>query len=237
MQNSYNSVSKTDRKISHERGDFNKYSESIYNFFSRNSRMPSYAEVCKLCAIKSKNTAHNLIKKLQAQGYLKIDRTGKIIPLMTPTHTETIFSIKSSKKALPKTKSPMEFSKNLTLLGLVEAGFPTPSEESLRESISLDDWIIDKKEASFMLKVKGDSMQDAGILDGDMVIVERNVSPKIGQIVIAEVDGSYTMKYLKKTPSGQMYLEPANKNFKPIFPKEDLRINAVVKAVVRKYGR
>ncbi len=199
--------------------DFKKTSEKIYSFFTKNLRMPSYAEVCILCDLKSKNTAHNLIKKLQTVGYLDIDKTGKIIPANKTTSV--------SSEAL--------YSKPLTLLGVVEAGFPTPSEESLHENISLDDWIIEKKEASFMLKVKGDSMCEAGILDGDMVIVERNISPKIGQIVIAEVDGSYTMKYLRKTPSGKMYLDPANKDFKPIYPKEDLKISAVVKAVVRKY--
>ena len=80
-----------------------------------------------------------------------------------------------------------------------------------------------------MLKVKGDSMKDAGILDGDMVIVERTSSPKVGQIVVAEVDGSYTMKYLKKDSSGRTYLEPANSDFKTIYPKQNLQISAVVK--------
>lgn len=198
--------------------DFKIYSEKIYSFFSKNSRMPSYAELCVLCDLKSKNTAHNLVKKLQALGYVSTDKTGKIIP-------------KSTSSSSSISNSP------LILLGLVEAGFPTPSEETLHENISLDDWIIDKKEASFMLKVKGDSMRDAGILDGDMVIVERTSSPRVGQIVVAEVDGSYTMKYLKKDSAGRMYLEAANSDFKSIYPKEDMRINAVVKAVVRKYEK
>ncbi len=207
--------------------NFKNSSEKIYDFYHTKFRMPSYAEICILCNLKSKNTAHNLVKKLQALGYVSTDKTGKIIP------TSTSKSVKTPKlgklQALHSKESP------LILLGLVEAGFPTPSEETLHENISLDDWVIDKKEASFMLKVKGDSMRDAGILDGDMVIVERTSSPKVGQIVVAEVDGSYTMKYLKKDSTGRMYLEPANSDFKSIYPKEDLRINAVVKAVVRKY--
>lgn len=190
--------------------------------------MPSYAEICKICNIKSKNTAHNLIKKLQALRYIDIDKAGKIIPIKSKSATHTTHTANTMHSA---------FTAPLTLLGLVEAGFPTPSEESLHENISLDDWIIDKKEASFMLKVKGDSMRDAGILDGDMVIVERTNSPKVGQIVVAEVDGSYTMKYLKKDKSGQAYLEAANPDFDPIYPTNDLRINAVVKAVVRKYTK
>lgn len=219
---------KTSTNSSNSSSNFKESSDKIYSFFNKNLRMPSYAEICNICNIKSKNTAHNLIKKLQSLGYVDVDKTGKLIPLANKnvTSNSRLDSYSRSNQETP-----------LVLLGLVEAGFPTPSEESLHENISLDDWIIDKKEASFMLKVKGDSMRDAGILDGDMVIVERTSSPRVGQIVVAEVDGSYTMKYLKKTPAGRMFLEAANPAFKPIYPKEDLRINAVVKAVVRKYGK
>lgn len=215
--------------------DFKIYSEKIYSFFSKNSRMPSYAEVCVLCDLKSKNTAHNLVKKLQVLGYVDTDKTGKIIPKSVSASSFISSSSKSSSSKRLESKELQTKESPLILLGLVEAGFPTPSEETLHENISLDDWIIDKKEASFMLKVKGDSMRDAGILDGDMVIVERTSSPKIGQIVVAEVDGSYTMKYLQKDSAGRIYLEAANSEFKSIYPKEDLRINAVVKAVIRKY--
>ena len=85
-----------------------------------------------------------------------------------------------------------------------------------------------------MLKVKGDSMKDAGIIEGDTVLVERTSSPKEGQIVIAEVDGGWTMKYLRKK-NGMPYLEAANAKYQPIFPRSNLRIAAVVKAVIRKY--
>lgn len=218
--------------------NFKESSDKIYNFFNKNLRMPSYAEICNICNIKSKNTAHNLIKKLQSLGYINVDTTGKLIPLASKN---VVYKNTAGTNTAPNSRLNSDSRSNqetpLVLLGLVEAGFPTPSEESLHENISLDDWIIDKKEASFMLKVKGDSMRDAGILDGDMVIVERTSSPRVGQIVVAEVDGSYTMKYLKKTPTGRMFLEAANPAFKPIYPKEDLRINAVVKAVVRKYQK
>ena len=85
-----------------------------------------------------------------------------------------------------------------------------------------------------MLEVKGDSMIDAGIQEGDLVIAERGKEPKQGDIVIADVDGGWTMKYYRKK-GGQVYLEPANKNYKPIYPTESLNIAAVVKGVVRKY--
>jgi repressor LexA len=77
-------------------------------------------------------------------------------------------------------------------------------------------------------------MRDAGIVEGDYVLVERTSDAKPGAIVIASVDGAYTMKYLRMK-NGQPYLEPANPKYRPITPKGDLRIEAVVRAVIRKY--
>ena len=77
-------------------------------------------------------------------------------------------------------------------------------------------------------------MIDAHIAEGDMVLVERKDTAKIGEIVIAEVDGGWTMKYYKIDKKGRPYLEPANKKFKPIYPEYEMRIVAVVKAVIRK---
>lgn len=77
-------------------------------------------------------------------------------------------------------------------------------------------------------------MIDAGIQPGDMVVVERRGTYKPGQIVIAMVDGEYTMKYLRKKGS-EYFLEPGNAKYKPIYPRESFRVEAVVTAVVRKY--
>ena len=77
-------------------------------------------------------------------------------------------------------------------------------------------------------------MIDEGIKEGDLVLVERKGEPKDGDIVIAEVDGGWTMKYFRKR-LGKVYLEAANKNFKNIYPKYDFRVAAIVKGVVRKY--
>jgi repressor LexA len=78
-------------------------------------------------------------------------------------------------------------------------------------------------------------MKDAGICDGDFVIVERGLEAKTGDIVIAAIDGGWTMKYLRKKGS-TLYLQPANDKYKDIVPKHTLEIAAVVKAVVRKYA-
>ena len=121
------------------------------------------------------------------------------------------------------------------MLGLVEAGFPSPAEEELLDVMNFDEYLTPNKESSYILKVKGESMIDAGIQPGDMVVVERRGTYKQGQIVIASIDNEYTMKYLRKQKDGKYFLEPANVKFKPIYPKESFRIEAVVTAVVRKY--
>ena len=85
-----------------------------------------------------------------------------------------------------------------------------------------------------MLEVDGDSMIDAHIEKGDMVLVEKTNHAKDGEIVIAEVDGEFTMKYFRSA-GARVWLEPANKNFKPIYPTQSLNVIAKLKAVIRKY--
>lgn len=184
--------------------------EALARFFYTHKRMPSYSEATKIFGVSSKDSAYRIMKKLISLGVISKDKSGKIIP-------ESLGS-----------------ESGIKILGLVEAGFPTPAEENLLDTITLDSYMIENKEASFMLRVKGDSMIDAGIREGDFVIVERVIEAKPGSIVIAELDGAWTMKYLRKK-GNTLYLEPANKKYKPIFPKESLVISAIVKGVVRKY--
>ena len=125
-------------------------------------------------------------------------------------------------------------SPGIGVLGSVEAGFPSPAEEELVDTLSLDDLLIQNREATFLLKVSGDSMTGAGILPGDMVIVDKSQSAKSGDIVIAQIDGEWTMKYLRKR-GDSVLLAPANPKYQPIRPKTELKIAGVVTAVVRRY--
>ena len=122
----------------------------------------------------------------------------------------------------------------LPVLGTVSAGFPSPADEELTDTMSLDEYLITNKEATYILKVNGHSMIDAGILPGDMLLVERGVHPRDGDIVIAQVDRAWTMKFFRKRGSA-VFLEAANKDYQPIHPQEELTIAAVVRAVIRKY--
>ncbi len=121
------------------------------------------------------------------------------------------------------------------LLGVVEAGWPSPAEEELLDTMSFDEYLAPNKEASYILRVKGDSMIDAGIHPGDMVVVERTNRPRDGEIVIAEVDGEWTMKYFRQQDN-RVWLESANAAYPPITPVQELTVAAVVRSVIRKYS-
>jgi repressor LexA len=129
--------------------------------------------------------------------------------------------------AVPRRPQP------LRLLGSVAAGFPSPAEESLLDAMTLEDYLINKPDATFMLRVEGDSMKDAGILPGDVVLVERGRAVRNGDIVIACVDGEWTLKYYYKN-GRDVTLEPANKRYSTIRPLRTLSVEGVVCSVVRK---
>jgi len=185
-----------------------KIKDKINSFYKKHRRLPVYSEIMKLTGLKSKNSVFKLIKKLIDSGFLEKDHTGKLIP-------DKIYG-------------------QIKILGQIQAGFPSPAEEELVDTISLDEYLIKNREATFMLKVSGDSMIDAGIMEGDMVLADRSVTPCPGDIVVAEIDSEWTMKYLRKT-GRNLWLQAANKKYKPIYPEQELKIAAVVKAVIRKY--
>ena len=190
----------------------NSYQTKLESFYSQNKRMPTYSEMMKLFGFKSKNAVFKVVEKLIEAGIVAKDHLGRLIP--SETFAENINSV------------PM--------LGFVTAGFPATVEEELADTVNLDDLLIKNKPLTYMLEVDGDSMIDAHIEPGDMVLVEKATTAKDMQIVIAEVDGEFTMKYFRKD-GNKVWLEPANKNYKPIYPEHSLNINAVVKAVIRKY--
>jgi SOS regulatory protein LexA len=187
---------------------YEDYKQKVVSFYQRHKRMPSYAEIMTATGLRSKNAVFKLVEKLVEAGVVGKDATGRLIP----KHLDG----------------------GVRLLGLVEAGFPSAAEEELLDVMDFDEYLVPNKESTYILKVKGDSMIDAGIQPGDMVVVERRATYKPGQIVIAMIDNEYTMKYLRKK-DGKHFLEPANAKYKPIYPRESFRIEAVVTAVVRKY--
>ncbi len=169
--------------------------------------MPNITEIMQLFGFKSRNSAFQLAEKLIKEGVLTKDSSGKLLPA-SGAH-------------------------EVRLLNRVRAGFASAAEEDLADTISVGEYLIRDKEASFLLQVVGDSMIDAGIHEGDMVIFERTHDYKLGDIVIALTEDGYTLKYLRK--KGEKYfLQAANTNYPNIYPKEG-QIIGVVTGSFRKY--
>lgn len=182
--------------------------KKLRQFYRQEKRAPSYREMLELFEYRSKNAVHDWVQKLVASGHLlKNDR--KI------AFTEKITG-------------------SIRLLGAVQAGFPSPAEEELVDTISLDEYLIRRPEATFMLTVQGDSMIEAGILPGDIVLVEKGGTPKPHDIVVAQVDDEWTIKYFERDSAG-VRLDPANPKYRFIRPKRSLVIGGIVKAVIRRY--
>jgi repressor LexA len=181
----------------------------LRRFYRSENRIPSYSEMLGILGYRSKNAVHGFLGKLEEHGYVR-RRRGKLA-----------FTRK--------------FVGSIRLLGAVQAGFPSPAEEELVDTLSLDEFLVRRPEATFLLTVSGDSMVDAGILPGDIVLVEKGVTPKNHDIVIAQVDDEWTMKYFMKDRHG-VRLEPANRRYKSIRPSRSLEIGGVVRTVIRKYA-
>ena len=186
----------------------NDQKNKICSFYESRKRMPTYSEMMKLLGFKSKNAVFRLVEKLIEADIVGKDHLGRLVP----------------------TKSFDE----VPLLGTVKAGIPDSAEEILLETVNLGEVLAPHKESTYILEVDGDSMIDAHIMDGDWAVVEKTNHAKDGQIVIAEVDGEFTMKYYKEN-GGTVWLEPANKKYKPIYPTESFKIIALVKSVIRQF--
>jgi SOS regulatory protein LexA len=182
---------------------------ALRHFWRQERRPPTYAEMLDLFEYRSKNAVFGLLNRLEEEGYVIKDPNGRIALL--PKLTGTV-----------------------RILGSVAAGFPTQEEQQEAEAITLDEYLVKNPEKTFMLTVRGDSMIDAGIMPGDLVLVEKGARPAQNDIVVARVDDEWTLKYFVRDKAG-VRLDPANSKYKFIRPKHSLEIGGIVRAVIRKY--
>ncbi|MBX8844496.1 translesion error-prone DNA polymerase V autoproteolytic subunit [Sphingomonas melonis] len=122
------------------------------------------------------------------------------------------------------------------LIETTPAGFPSPAQDDMEEPIDLASWLIDHPAASYVMRVSGHSMTDAGIADGDLVVVSRAVEARPGDIVVALVDGDRTMKRLRRS-GGRLWLVPEAEGYSRIPVTETTEIWGVVVALARRYRR
>jgi len=134
-----------------------------------------------------------------------------------------------------------EFKEKLDLLFApgVKAGFPSPAEDYLHESLDFNRDLIRHPEATFYGRVAGDSMQDAGICEGDIAVIDRSVEPQDGDVIVAYINGEFTIKFLDLThrKDGYIELRPANKKYSPIRIDENdsFEVWGVVIWVIKKW--
>ena len=188
----------------------------INDFINDNGFSPSLREIAKYFKLSSIATIHAHIDNLKKKGFLK-------------THYNQARSIE-----LSPVKTNFAQSIELPLVGFITAGEPIEAIQQ-NETITVSADFATENANSYVLKVKGNSMIEEGILDGDYVIIERNPSPQNGDVVVALLDNAFATlkKFYRET--NRIRLQPANSSMKPIYSKDPL-IQGIVKGVIRRFA-
>jgi SOS regulatory protein LexA len=189
----------------------------IREFQKKKGYSPSLSDLAVAFGVKSKNAVAKVVGALVREKYIDKDPKGRIkIMEMVQEGVENV-----SKMVLP-------------LFGPISAGFAAPAEEQAEELVTLEDYLVRNRSNTFLLRVRGDSMINAGIQEGDLVLVERGVTPKVADIVVGVLDGEFTLKRLKRD-KGKFYLQAENDAYPDLFALEELQVAGVVRGVIRKY--
>ncbi|SRR6266704_1262432 len=186
-----------------------QYLARLQDYYARHRVLPSYARIGALVGLNSKASVADLVLRLKAEGFVE----------STPDRR-----LKPGRRFFER---PVAES--------VQAGLPTLAPEIIApDTITIDERLIPNPSKTVLIKVKGDSMIDAGIHEDDLVVVEKRGSANVGDIVVAIVDNEFTLKRLRKE-RGRIVLKPENKAYPAIRPKGELEIFGVVIGVFRTY--
>jgi len=188
-----------------------EYLSKLQDYYADWRSIPSYAKLCEVFGIASKSWVKSILDRLSAADFIERTPDGAWIP------TRQFF-------ARPLAEST------------VQAGMPVSVTATQGEYFVIDEMLIDKPSQTTLITVKGDSMIEAGIHDGDVAIIEKRLTANIGDIVVAIVDNDFTLKTLDKE-NGNFILRPANPAFPIIRPHGTLEIFGVLTGLARKYRR
>lgn len=207
-----------------------------------NGVSPSYEEICKELSLKSKSGIHRIVKSLEERGYIERleNRARAIAPKKNPNGQPYISNIINLNKEFSKSKNQNLSLENNTyfnkipLLGKIAAGTPIEAISNSDNFIEIPNNTL--SDDSYALTVEGDSMIDEGILDGDVVVIDKKAEVKNGDIVVALIDKEEaTLKKLRKR-GDSIALEPANKNYKTqIYGPDRVIIQGKLKTLIRNY--
>jgi SOS regulatory protein LexA len=184
------------------------YLTSLQDYYAQHRALPSYASIGSLLGLKSKSSVAAMVARLKLAGFLDSTPDRRLAP------TKRFF-------ARPLAESP------------VRAGLPEQVDDSNADALTIDDYLIERPSQTVLIRVKGDSMMDAGIFDGDLVVVEKRPSAHKGDIVVAIVDNQFTLKRLD-LEDGKFVLRAENKAYAVIRPEGSLEIFGIMVGLVRK---
>ena len=180
----------------------------LQDYYARHRALPSYASIGGLLGLRSKSSVAAMVARLKLAGFLDSTPDRRLAP------TRRFF-------ARPLAAVP------------VRAGLPEAIDDAEADALTIDDYLIERPSQTVLIRVKGDSMMDAGILDGDLVVVEKRAAAQKGDIVVAIVDSQFTLKRLD-LERGPFVLKPENKAYPVIRPEGTLEIFGVMVGLVRK---
>ncbi|WP_432720552.1 LexA family transcriptional regulator [Jeongeupia wiesaeckerbachi] len=186
-----------------------EYLGKLQDYYADYRSIPSYAVIGDMLGMASKSAVSALVKRLTLAGYVEMTPDKRLAP------TKRFFERELADFPIP-------------------AGMPAAANDAMSESLTIDEYLIPKPSNTIMVRVKGDSMIEAGIHDGDIAIVEKRHAASVGDIVVAIVDNEYTLKELGRDKQGYMLL-PHNVAYAPIRPQEGLEIFGIMVGLVRKY--
>ena len=189
------------------RSDLSGHLGALQDYFVSNGVIPSLTELGKLWGISGRAWTHRVVARLKEEGFLEESAGKRLRP------GQRFFE-----RAIADT---------------VRAGLPQAANDVGRDHFAIDRFLIDKPSETELFQVRGDSMIEAGIHQGDFVVIEKVRSAMPGDIVLAFVDGEFTLKTLARDKKG-FYLEAANAAYQPIRPATDLEIHGVMVGLFRK---
>ncbi len=187
-----------------------KYLAALQDYYAEHRLLPSYSAISALLGFRAKNAAASLVRRLEEAGYLQ----------RTPDNRLT-----------PSTR----FFERPRALSFVRAGMPEEALDDSSDMVSVDSLLVQKPSQTFFVTIKGDSMMDAGLLEGDTAVCERTQHAKVGDIVVAFVGNELTVKRLIKERE-RYVLKPENKAY-PVLRPDPLEILGVLTGSFRAYRR
>lgn len=182
--------------------------DRLRDYYAQHRVLPSFSVIAKLLGLKTTSAVSAMANRMKAEGLLQSAPDRRLQP------------------------GPKFFEREV--LDTVQAGQPQAANEPGIEGLNVDAYLIENPSSTVLLKIKGDSMVDAGLMPGDTVVVKKGAPAKPGDIVVAIVDNEFTVKYLVHEKRS-FYLKPGNKAYGSVRAKDHLEVFGLVVGSFRKY--